>query len=127
MSKFSDYLASNITPQMTLLEKMNEILNYLKENEITTLYVHKLTGVFGGQSSNREFIIINDNPNAITDYSKIREECENAVSVKYNVSGVYHNVDYVAYVNTNVISFHYESSTVQFQVLTSDTVSLYQR
>ena len=31
MSKFTDYLASQITPQMTLLEKFNALLKYLEE------------------------------------------------------------------------------------------------
>ena len=33
MSKFSDYLASEITPQMTLLEKFNALLKFLKEHD----------------------------------------------------------------------------------------------
>lgn len=41
--KFTDYCASNITPQMTLLEKLNAIIKYLKENSPsgTHLFIHK--------------------------------------------------------------------------------------
>lgn len=41
--KFSEYLASYITPQMTLLEKFNALLKYLKEDEkldFTKMYKH---------------------------------------------------------------------------------------
>ena len=41
--KFSEYLASHITPQMTLLEKFNELLKYLKEYDtldFTKIYRH---------------------------------------------------------------------------------------
>lgn len=31
--KFSEYLASSITPQMTLLEKFNALLQYVEELE----------------------------------------------------------------------------------------------
>ena len=34
MSRFSDYLASAITPQMTLLEKFNALLKYLEEEDL---------------------------------------------------------------------------------------------
>lgn len=41
--KFSEYLASHITPQMTLLEKFNALLKYLEEYdtlEFTKIYKH---------------------------------------------------------------------------------------
>ena len=45
--KFSDYEASHITPQMTLLKKINEILKFLRTadiNQITRkLYLHTIT------------------------------------------------------------------------------------
>ena len=34
MSRFQDYLSSAITPQMTLLEKFNALIKFLKENII---------------------------------------------------------------------------------------------
>lgn len=43
--KFTDYEASFITPQMTLLEKFNAVLKFLEENDktYTQLYTHKIT------------------------------------------------------------------------------------
>ena len=38
MSKFSDYLASQITPQMTLLEKFNLMIKFLKENNYISIF-----------------------------------------------------------------------------------------
>ena len=38
MSKFSDYLASQITPQMTLLEKFNLMIKFLQENNYISVF-----------------------------------------------------------------------------------------
>lgn len=38
MSRFSDYLSSMITPQMTLLEKFNKLLEFLKENNYISVF-----------------------------------------------------------------------------------------
>ena len=38
--KFKDYCSSNITPQMTLLEKLNKIIKFLKENPEINLIVN---------------------------------------------------------------------------------------
>ena len=38
MSKFSDYLASQITPQMTLLEKFNLMIKFLQENNYISIF-----------------------------------------------------------------------------------------
>lgn len=38
MSRFSDYLASQITPQMTLLEKFNLMIKFLKENNYISIF-----------------------------------------------------------------------------------------
>ena len=42
--KFEDYEASYITPQKTLLKKLNEVLKYLRLNdpEVRTLYKHTI-------------------------------------------------------------------------------------
>lgn len=37
-NKFIDYLSSQITPQMTLLQKMNKIIEYLKSNPTVNIY-----------------------------------------------------------------------------------------
>lgn len=38
MSRFSDYLSSQITPQMTLLEKFNVLIKFLKENNYISIF-----------------------------------------------------------------------------------------
>ena len=38
MSRFSDYLSSQITPQMTLLEKFNALIKFLKENNYISVF-----------------------------------------------------------------------------------------
>lgn len=38
MSRFSDYLSSQITPQMTLLEKFNLMIKFLKENNYISVF-----------------------------------------------------------------------------------------
>lgn len=38
MSRFSDYLASQITPQMTLLEKFNLMIKFLQENNYISIF-----------------------------------------------------------------------------------------
>ena len=47
--RFTDYCASNITPQMTLLEKLNAIITFLKnyDEEQTHLYLHKYSFTLG--------------------------------------------------------------------------------
>ena len=51
--RFTDYCASNITPQMTLLEKLNKIIEYLKTypSEVTVLFLHKYTYESGAEIS----------------------------------------------------------------------------
>ena len=40
---FLDYEASYITPQKTLLKKLNEVLKYLEEKGFTKLYLHTIS------------------------------------------------------------------------------------
>ena len=40
--KFSEYLSSFITPQMTLLEKFNAMCKYLELTSFDALYLHKV-------------------------------------------------------------------------------------
>ena len=54
--KFSDYLASYITPQMTLLEKFNALLKYLEEKP--ELYIHRLSVLPSGATYPFEFSFI---------------------------------------------------------------------
>lgn len=58
MEKFSEYLASFITPQMTLLEKFNAMCKYLNELEQnfgTSLFKHKFV-----LSNGKEITFINN-------------------------------------------------------------------
>ena len=41
MSRFSDYLSSQITPQMTLLEKFNLMIKFLQENNYISIFYSK--------------------------------------------------------------------------------------
>ena len=44
---FNEYLASEITPQDTLIQKFNKLIKWLKEEAFTKLYKHTLTSVGG--------------------------------------------------------------------------------
>ena len=50
MSKFTDYEASAITPQYTLLKKLNAILEYLREEPV--FFLHKCSFKFSGLVNN---------------------------------------------------------------------------
>ena len=54
--KFSEYYASFITPQMTLLEKYNAICKYLLDNEFKTArYLHIMRVEIKGREGTAEF------------------------------------------------------------------------
>lgn len=57
MQKFNDYIASYITPQMTLLEQMNAILEYLNKS---SLYKHKLKIKPVGTGTEQTWVLINN-------------------------------------------------------------------
>ena len=44
---FNEYLASEITPQDTLIQKFNKLIKWLKEEAFTKLYKHTLTSIGG--------------------------------------------------------------------------------
>lgn len=76
MSRFSDYESSHITPQMTLLKKLNEILKYLREIDVesgTRIYKHKL------QIENMDPIII---------HSTISRPFESGIDVYNNLNHI---------------------------------------
>lgn len=70
MSRFSDYEASAITPQFTLLKKLNAILKYLRLNaeQGTKLYKHILTFTSSSltPTGQQTAIIISTFPDKIT-------------------------------------------------------------
>lgn len=71
MSKFTDYEASYITPQKTLLKKFNEVLKFLRTygNSGTKLYKHQIT--YENQQGNS--YLINNCPYSLEDrdFSKL--------------------------------------------------------
>ena len=77
--KFSEYLSSYITPQMTLLEKFNAMCKWLDEHEEgfgTKLYKHHLT-----LNNGNHLYVVNTNSEKETslDYNTFRK----SVSVHY--------------------------------------------
>lgn len=61
---FKDYNASYITPQQTLLQKLNAIIKFLLEHKVTNYYMHKLSYSYLGNEI--KLIIINNKKEKIT-------------------------------------------------------------
>ena len=59
MSKFSDYLASQITPQMTLLEKFNLMIKFLQENNYISVFYSQEKYNIQTQSYQKEKVNLN--------------------------------------------------------------------
>lgn len=59
MSKFSDYLASQITPQMTLLEKFNLMIKFLQENNYISVFYSQENYNVQTQSYQKEKVNLN--------------------------------------------------------------------
>lgn len=59
MSKFSDYLASQITPQMTLLEKFNLMIKFLQENNYISVFYSQENYNIQTQSYQKEKVNLN--------------------------------------------------------------------
>lgn len=86
---FLDYEASYITPQKTLLKKLNKILEYLEEKGFTKLYLHTIS--FNSQYSGVQ---------------KMRWIDNNPEVIKY--ADLFSNTDILK----NAIQFYYASSKV---------------
>lgn len=84
---FKDYEASYITPQKTLLKKLNAILKYLEKVDLnfeTKLYKHKINLIHTNPSSSEIYEII-DNIPSYEDLSleNIKEIYQNCISMVY--------------------------------------------
>ena len=80
--KWSSYKASNITPQMTLLEKLNAILKYLDNEQ--KLYVHNLkcSGVTLGSTVNVFIKLINTYDDKFSSFDKLVENFNSGNCIK---------------------------------------------
>lgn len=56
-NKFADYLSSQITPQDTLLQKFNKVLEYLKQNPPVNLFVTISDYTVGTTAYNKSFLL----------------------------------------------------------------------
>lgn len=56
-NKFTDYLSSQITPQDTLLQKFNKVIEYLKQNPPVNLFVTSSEYVTGTTVYNKSFLL----------------------------------------------------------------------
>ena len=92
--KFSEYLASFITPQMTLLEKFNALCKYLDENEISKFYIHSIRFTNGntlsfidGNPNKYTLSEINGNPNFF--FNKLNVKVNGNLVVSHSYSSVF--------------------------------------
>lgn len=122
--KFSDYLSSYITPQMTLLEKFNALLKYLNDESLykNKLYVHTITLSSGVIS----FIDTNENEYTIAELKE-----ENFFDKKINLRvGTYFPIRVVHSSNYNVIEYfntdHVENISLIYAQIVSQAVELYE-
>ena len=79
--KFSDYCASFITPQMTLLEKFNALIKYLEKEKVgekLTLYKHNL--VIQDNGVNYNFQIFSNYGKEINTASLFNELMQNYIA-----------------------------------------------
>lgn len=113
--KFSEYLASFITPQMTLLEKFNAMCKYLKENDTTPLYKHTINFsdsvvISFINTENKEYTINELNTTSIL---------YNSLELKYRTGKVLNITGYGSFV---VLSYYYPSSISTYS-LNGKTIS----
>lgn len=98
--KFIDYEASHITPQGTLLKKVNEILKYLRGDNYRPLFLHKIS-----YSSNPlgKIYLVNTNPQNLTnDLEGLVNEFAKALTFKIVNEDT--NIMY------DILNFQYNSS-----------------
>ena len=78
--KFTDYEASHITPQMTLLKKFNEVLKYLRGGKFQPLFLHKITY---SQNPLGKIYLVNTNPDNLTNNLEgLVEQAQEAICFK---------------------------------------------
>lgn len=129
---FSDYLASAITPQMTLLEKFNALLEYLKtyEYENAVLYTHTFTLKNKNNQSISTLMFIDGNKNQyennIINSSDFVDIFKNSVTCKYG-GGVVISIKYLGGITLYAYSVPqiYNISMSDFDVI-GQTVEKYQ-
>lgn len=81
--KFTDYEASYITPQKTLIKKLNEILKWLRGTEKTFLYIHKIRFV---TTPAQYFLLISSIKEDFKEYKTTDlHDIENAVLISANL------------------------------------------
>lgn len=119
--KFSEYLASFITPQMTLLEKFNAMCKFLETHDLG-LYFHEIKF---SDNSKLTFVSTKEEPFTMEDLNS-GDFFDNLLSPKFNDCVVL----YVNRYTFNVLYYYYgtgiTSSSLQNKVISLYRISQYE-
>ena len=109
--KFSEYLASYITPQMTLLEKFNALINFIEENKLfdkSGIYKHTLFFINNTNNSTVKLVIY-DNRDRLLTFSDIIDYqlMDISVAIKMNE----HPVTTINYIGSGNVFGYFNGNT----------------
>lgn len=105
--KFSEYLASSITPQMTLLEKFNALLKFLENENLKYKHSIDLTFLNPAENSYKAKIVIISDKKSIFSLEELKTFFENEKinGFIYNINN--ENLNNKIYFISNVLSGEY--------------------